>query len=221
MQSRSISAASPSSYRRTPATARRTISRRWRTATSMPMWRPAGPETPLPAPLQVSPPPRSSRRNRQANRRASRQCARRLRPAARQPLPAAQAAARAGVRTDQTGPRFPPVPAARLRKSARRVGHRLHRPQPPQAGPEEESVRNVADGRLSRPTGLLPRRRIMKRPRSRKYRIQRSSLAQQKNRRHHLHPIPPPFLTNQDNLDGLLAPTNADHYRTAPMKIKF
>src|SRR5450755_2580768 len=77
---------------------------------------------------------------------------------AREPLPAAQAAARAGVRTDQTGPRFPPVPAARLRKSARRVGHRLHRPQPPQAGPEEESVRNVADGRLSRLTGVLPRR---------------------------------------------------------------
>src|SRR5271156_553475 len=81
MQSRSISAASPSSYRRTPATARRAISRRWRTATSMPMWRPAGPETPLPAPLQVSPPPRSSRRNRQADRRAPRECAPRLRPA--------------------------------------------------------------------------------------------------------------------------------------------
>ena len=32
-------------------------------------------------PVKVSPPPRSSRRNRQANRRASRQCARRLRPA--------------------------------------------------------------------------------------------------------------------------------------------
>jgi hypothetical protein len=75
------------------------------------------------------------------------------------PYPAAQAAARAGVRTDQTGPRFPPVPAARLRKSARRVGHRLHHPQPPQAGPEEESVREVADGRLSGPTGVLPRRR--------------------------------------------------------------
>ena len=44
-------------------------------------------------------------------------------------------------------------------KVARRVGHRLHRPQPPQAGPEEESVRKIADGRLSRPTGVLPRRR--------------------------------------------------------------
>src|SRR5467141_691290 len=35
MRSRQISAASPSSYRRTPATARRPISRRWRTAASM------------------------------------------------------------------------------------------------------------------------------------------------------------------------------------------
>ena len=77
----------------------------------------------------------------------------------REPLPAAQAAARAGVRADQTGPRLPSVPAARLRESARRVGHRLHRPQPPQAGPEVESVRSVADGRLSRLTGMLPRRR--------------------------------------------------------------
>jgi uncharacterized protein (DUF2252 family) len=42
----------------------------------MPMWRPAGPETPLPARSQARPPPRSSRRNRLANRRASRQCAR-------------------------------------------------------------------------------------------------------------------------------------------------
>jgi hypothetical protein len=46
-----------------------------------------------------------------------------------------------------------------LRKTARRVGHRLHRPQPPQAGPEEESVRKVADSRVSRPTGVVPRRR--------------------------------------------------------------
>jgi hypothetical protein len=45
---------SRSSYRRTLATVRRPILRRWRTATSMPMWRPAGPETRLPAPLQVS-----------------------------------------------------------------------------------------------------------------------------------------------------------------------
>src|SRR5260370_36744424 len=34
-------AANPSSYRRTPATARRPISRHWTTATSMPTWRPA------------------------------------------------------------------------------------------------------------------------------------------------------------------------------------
>src|ERR1700733_3687216 len=102
---------------------------------------------------------------------------------AREPLPPAQAAARAGVRTDKTGARFPPVLAARLRKSARRVGHRLHRPQSPQAGPEAESVRSVVDGRWSGLTGVLPRRRNTKRPRSRKYRIQRWSLAQQKNQR--------------------------------------
>jgi hypothetical protein len=36
---------------------------------------------------------------------------------AREPLPAAQAAAGAGVRTGQTGPRFPPVLAARLTSS--------------------------------------------------------------------------------------------------------
>jgi len=40
---------------------------------------------------------------------------------ASEPLPAAQAVARAGVRTDQARSRFPPVPAARLRNSARRV----------------------------------------------------------------------------------------------------
>jgi len=42
---------------------------------------------------------------------------------ASEPLPAAQAVARAGVRTDQARSRFPPVPAARLRNSARRVGN--------------------------------------------------------------------------------------------------
>src|SRR6202030_3804905 len=40
---------------------------------------------------------------------------------ARQPLSAAQATARAGVRADQTGARLPPVPAARLRQHPRRM----------------------------------------------------------------------------------------------------
>jgi hypothetical protein len=39
---------------------------------------------------------------------------------AREPLRAAQATARAGVRADQTGARLPPVPAARLRSAWRR-----------------------------------------------------------------------------------------------------
>ena len=77
MRSRPISAASPSSYRRMPATARRQISRRWRAATSMPMWRRAGPETPLPAQP-------CHRRSRPTNRRASKPCAQRSRPAATQ-----------------------------------------------------------------------------------------------------------------------------------------
>ena len=54
-------------------TARRQISRRWRAATSMPMWRPAGPETPLPAQP-------CHRRSRPTNRRASKPCAQRSRP---------------------------------------------------------------------------------------------------------------------------------------------
>jgi hypothetical protein len=82
----------------------------------MPMWRPAGPETPLRAPLQVSPPQRSSRRNRLANQRASGNAREDQGWRAREPLPAAQAADRAGIRTDQTGPRLPPVPAARFEK---------------------------------------------------------------------------------------------------------
>jgi hypothetical protein len=45
-----------------------------------------------------------------------------------QPLPVAQATARAGVRIDQTGTRIPPIPAARLQKGAGRVGSGLHRP---------------------------------------------------------------------------------------------
>jgi hypothetical protein len=51
------------------------------------MWRPAGPETPSRAPLQVSLPPRSSRRNRLANRRASRYAREHQGRRAREPLP--------------------------------------------------------------------------------------------------------------------------------------
>jgi hypothetical protein len=75
-----------------------------------------------------------------------------------------------------------------------RVGHRLHRPQPPQAGPEEESVRSFVDSRLSRLMGVGPVGEIIKRPRSRKYRIQCWSLAQQKNRRVTFTRFPLPLL---------------------------
>ena len=50
-----------------------------------------------------------------------------------QPLPIAKADRGAGVRTDQAGTRLPPVPVARRRESACRVGDDLHRPQPHQA----------------------------------------------------------------------------------------
>ena len=69
---------------------------------------------------------------------------------ARQPLPAAQATPRAGVRADQAGTRVPPVPVARHRQGARRVGHRLHRPQSSQARTQAESVRSLAVGRCGR-----------------------------------------------------------------------
>ena len=66
------------------------------------------------------------------------------------PLPASQATPRAGVRADQTGPRVPPVPDARLREGARRVGHHLQHSQSPEAATEAESVRGVIDGRRGR-----------------------------------------------------------------------
>src|SRR5580700_5815227 len=56
MQSRSISAASPSSYRRMPATARRPISRRW-VATGRARDAVAGPVTGEPTAAQLSPEP--------------------------------------------------------------------------------------------------------------------------------------------------------------------
>ena len=51
----------------------------------------------------------------------------------RNALPIEKASGGTGVRTDQTGARLPPVPVAGRRKSACRVGHDLHRPQPPEA----------------------------------------------------------------------------------------
>src|SRR5258707_15452676 len=68
MRSRQISAASPRSCRQTPATAEHLSKHRrptwggWRPATSMLMWRPAGPEPPLPA--RSRPPPRRPQRSR-------------------------------------------------------------------------------------------------------------------------------------------------------------
>ena len=48
-------------------------------------------------------------------------------------LPIEKASGGTGVRTDQTGTRLPPVPVAGRRESARRMGHDLHHPQPPEA----------------------------------------------------------------------------------------
>ena len=51
----------------------------------------------------------------------------------RNALPIEKASGGTGVRTDQTGTRLPPVPVAGRRESARRMGHHLHHPQPPEA----------------------------------------------------------------------------------------
>jgi hypothetical protein len=51
----------------------------------------------------------------------------------RNSLPIEKASGGTGVRTDQTGAGLPPVPIAGRRKSACRVGHDLHRRQPPEA----------------------------------------------------------------------------------------
>src|SRR5271169_5197859 len=48
-------------------------------------------------------------------------------------LPIEKASGGTGVRTDQAGSRLPPVPVAGRRESARRMGHDLHHPQPPEA----------------------------------------------------------------------------------------
>jgi hypothetical protein len=65
---------------------------------------------------------------------------------------------RAGVRADQTGARLPPVPAARL-QHPRRMGNRLHRPQPPQARPRVDSIRRSAPSGLASQVPPLPQHR--------------------------------------------------------------
>jgi len=67
------------------------------------------------------------------------------------PLPIKEADCGAGVRTDQTGERFPAVPVARPRKSKSRMGDDLHGPQPRQA--RERGVRTAPS---MKPTGHMP-----------------------------------------------------------------
>src|SRR3982074_273403 len=64
------------------------------------------------------------------------------------------------ARANQTGARFPPIPAARLRERARRMVDRLHRPQPPQACPKVESVRGAAAHGLTRQKARPDRSRL-------------------------------------------------------------
>ena len=47
------------------------------------------------------------------------------------PVSIAQTDRRAGLRPDQAGKRIPPVPSAQHRQGQSRMGHDLHRPQPP------------------------------------------------------------------------------------------
>jgi Transposase DDE domain len=113
----------------------------------------------------------------------------------RQPLPAAQATPRAGVRADQTGARIPPIPVARLRQGARRVGTHLHRPQSSQTRPQAESVRRTAPGRRGNINWATGRNKATLCP-----------------------PNPPSacsILANCDNLDSLLAPSRASCCRRA------
>src|SRR5450830_789795 len=84
----------------------------------------------------MSPPDAPSTRQRQTEKLvtadatdAKKDRRRRLRNA----LPIEKASGGTGVRTDQTGTRLPTVPVAGRRESACRVGHDLHRSQPPEA----------------------------------------------------------------------------------------
>jgi hypothetical protein len=140
----------------------------------MPMWRPAGPETPLPArsgeptTAQLSPEP-AGEPTRVEGTRAK--------------IKAGGHASPYRLRKQLPEPVFGQIKQARgFRQFLLRGFEKVRAgPQPPQAGPEKESVRTVADACLSRLTSVLPVGEIMKRPRSRKYRIRRWSLAQQKN----------------------------------------
>src|SRR5437016_4445430 len=71
-----------------------------------------------------------------------------------QPLPVTQAAARAGIRPDQTGARLPPVSAARPRQRACRVGDHVRRPQSPEAGAQQDSILCFTDERGSSLSGV-------------------------------------------------------------------
>src|SRR5204863_6036312 len=79
----------------------------------------------------------------------------------RNTLPIEKASGGTCVRTDQTGARLPPVPVAGYRKSACRVGHDLHRPQPPEAvHPRKGRLRRLlstTNARSRRLSGRAPR----------------------------------------------------------------
>src|SRR6478672_7831179 len=76
-------------------------------------------------------PDRSERKNRRTADPTDAKEDRRWR--LRNALPIEKASGGTGVRTDQAGARIPPIPVAGRRKSACRMGHDLHRPQPPEA----------------------------------------------------------------------------------------
>jgi hypothetical protein len=151
---RPTSGGSQGRRRRTQATARRPILRGWRSARSTPMWRPAGPGTPLPArPRRKLHRPGSAQQTKAPTRVEAMRTKIRSGGHA-SPLPAAQAGGRAGVR-DQAGARLPPVPAVGSGQGARRMGVGLHRPQPVEAGSEVESAHRDADAARREACGRL------------------------------------------------------------------
>jgi hypothetical protein len=100
-------------------------------------------------------PCRPPSRKQSKSKAGSRRCAPSSKRRACKPIPAAQAIARAGIRASETGTRFSPIPAARLRKCMRRMGDDLHRPQPSQALSRPQLVRRLAPSRL-RPNARAP-----------------------------------------------------------------